>query len=136
MAKILKEPRKTRKEAKPKFTKKTRLMDMVSKEYHGELKVMIDELRRMTTLEDSEEWWQVKKLIFIHPKSMANYEPIADFIIKTTRNGSDGLKCSQRTFFRYITSNEHSNLNVKWDSAKSLVYNMISFKINNKNGIF
>ena len=113
-----------------KFTPQTRLMDLVHVKYHRELKDMIDELRRFTTLKDDEEWWQVKKLHFICPSSMNNYFPIAKFILLTTRNGNKGLKCSQRTFFRYLTDSNHSNLNAKCESVKSLIYNMISLNSN------
>ncbi len=113
-----------------KFTPQTRLMDLVHVKYHRELKDMIDELRRFTTLKDDEEWWQVKKLHFICPSSTNNYFPIAKFILLTTRNGNKGLKCSQRTFFRYLTDSNHSNLNAKCESVKSLIYNMISLNSN------
>ena len=117
------------------ITPQTRLMDLVNKKYHSELKVMIDELRRITTLEDEVAWWQVKKLIFIRPKSMRNYEPIAKFIMRTTRDGNKGLNCSANTFIRYITSVDHSNLNAKPESVKALIYSMIRFFEASKNGI-
>ena len=120
---------------KTNITPQTRLMDLVNKKYHSELKVMIDELRRITTLEDEVTWWQVKKLIFIRPKSMRNYEPIAKFIMQTTRDGNKGLKCSANTFIWYITSVDHSNLNAKQESVKTLIYSMIRFFRTNKNGI-
>lgn len=120
---------------KSDITPQTRLMDLVSKKYHGNLKVMIDELRRITKLEDDTAWWQVKRLVFIHPESMRNYEPIAKFIMQVTQDGNKGLNCSVITFIRYITSVDHSNLNVKWESAKALIYNMIRYMKTNKNGI-
>jgi hypothetical protein len=110
-------------------------MDLVNKKYHGNLKVMIDELRRITNLEDVTAWWQVKKLVFIHPKSMRNYEPIAKFIMQVTQDGNKGLNCSIRTFIWYLTSAEHSNLSIKQESAKALIYNMIRYMDINKNGI-
>ena len=113
-----------------KFTPQTRLMDLVHVKYHRELKEMIDELRRLTTLKNDEEWWQVKKLHFTRPSSMNNYIPIAKFIMQATRDGNHGLKCSQSTFFRYLTDSNHSNLNAKWKSAKSLIYSMISLNAN------
>lgn len=96
---------------------------------------MIDKLRRITTLEDDVTWWQVKKLIFIRPKSMRNYEPIAKFIMQTAQDGNKGLNCSVNTFIRYLTSVDHSNLNVKPETAKVLIYSMIRFFRTNKNGI-
>lgn len=105
-------------------------MDLVKTKFHRELKVMIAELRRITTLKDDTAWWQVKKLQFTRPKSMSNYEPIALFIMQVTQDGVEGLNCSITTFIWYITSQDHSNLNMKYKSAKALIYSMISFNGN------
>ena len=129
------------KDKKYKYTKKnimpqTRLMDLVKTKFHSQLKVMIDELRRNTTLKKDIPWWQVKMLHFTRPKSMSNYDPIARFIMQATQDGVDGLNCSITTFIWYITAKEHSNLNMKYKSAKSLIYNMIKFYKETENGIF
>lgn len=92
---------------------------------------MIDELRKSTIIDDGTEWWRVKRLDFIEPRTTNNYIPIAKFIkfIKNeTNSGKKVLKCSERTFFYYITSQEHSNLKTKFESLKSLVYNMIYYE--------
>ena len=130
MAKI-----KKYKYTKQNITPQTRLMDLVNTKFHSELKVMIAELRRITTLEDDTAWWQVKYLQFKRPKSMSNYEPIAWFIMQITQEGDEGLNCSITTFIWYITSKEHSNLNMKYKSAKALIYSMIRFLETSKNGI-
>ena len=109
------------------ITPKTRLGDLVCKKYHPQLKQMINELCRLTTLTGQIDWWRVKKLEFINPHYQPNYVPIAKFIWETTRNGNKGLKCSVNTFFRYITSNEHSNLKIKWGSAKTLTFSRIQY---------
>lgn len=129
-----------KKNKKYKYTKKnitpqTRLMDLVKTKFHSQLKVMIDELRRITTLKDDIPWWQVKMLQFKRPKSMSNYDPIARFIMLVTQDGDEGLNCSITTFIWYITSKEHSNLNMKYKSAKSLIYSMIKFYEEKENGI-
>lgn len=121
---------------KSNITPQTRLMDLVDKKNHSKLKVMIDELRRITTLKDETAWWKVKKLTFIHPKSMSNYEPIAKFIMQTTQEGNNGLNCSVRTFIWYLTSVDHSNLEMNEESAKTLIYSMIRYLETSKNGIF
>jgi len=121
---------------KQNITPQTRLMDLVKTKFHGQLKVMIDELRRITTIKDETEWWQVKTLHFTRPKSMSNYDPIARFIMQTTQEGNEGLNCSITTFIWYITTQEHSNLNMKYKSAKSLIYNIIHYYEINENGIF
>ena len=121
---------------KSNITPQTRLKDLVNRKYHSKLKVLIDELREITTLKDDTEWWKVKKLTFNHPKSMSNYVPIAKFIMQIAQEGNNGLNCSIRTLIWYLTSKDHSNLNMKQESAKSLIYSMINFLETNKNGIF
>lgn len=109
------------------ITPQTRLMDLVNKKYHSQLAAMIYELRRITTLEDDTVWWKVNKLTFTHPKSMSNFNPIAKFIMHTTREGNNGLNCSVRTFIWYLTAKDHSNLKIKSESAKALIYSMIKY---------
>ena len=121
--------------SKSDITPQTRLMDLVNKKYHKNLEAMINELRRITTLKDDTEWWRVKRLTFNRPKSMSNYEPIARFIMQTTRAGNNGLNCSVRTFIWYLTSPKHSNLSIKQESAKALIYSMIRYLEGEKNGI-
>ena len=121
---------------KSNITPQTRLMDLVNKKYHSKLKAMIDELRQVATLTDDTAWWKVKKVNFIHPKSMRNYEPIAKFIMQITQEGNNGLNCSVRTFIWYLTSIDHSNLNMTQESAKALIYSIIKYLKKSKNGIF
>lgn len=118
---------------KSNITPHTRLVDLVKKKYHKELKTLISKL---PTLKDDTVWWKVKKLTFTHPKSMKNYIPIADFIKRTTRDGHDGLNCSIMTFIWYLTNIDHSNLNIKPESAKALIYNMIEYLKESENSIF
>ena len=110
------------------ITPQTRLIDLVEKKYHPQLKQMIEELRAFTTLDGQTEWWRVNKLEFKQKHYQPNYLPIARFIWATTRNGNKGLKCSINTFFRYLTSSGHSNLNLKWNSAKTLIFSRIEYE--------
>ncbi len=121
---------------KSNITPQTRLMDLVNKKYHSKLKAMIDELRQVATLTDDTAWWKVKKVNFTHPKSMRNYEAIAKFIMQITQEGNNGLNCSVRTFIWYLTSIDHSNLNMTQESAKALIYSIIKYLKKSKNGIF
>ena len=109
------------------LTSKTRLIDLVSKDCHPQLKQMIEELKPLTTLTDQTEWWRVSRLEFVNPHTQLNYGPIAKFISKVKSKDGYGLKCSLNTFFHYIVSCEHSNLNTKWDSTKTLVFNWIRY---------
>ena len=112
---------------KSNITAKTRLSDLVEKKYHPQLRAMIKELTRLTTLTEETEWWRVRMLEFINPRTQLNYEPIANFIRDVGRKDQEGLKCSIDTFFRYITSSEHSNLIAKWKSVKTLTYSRLRY---------
>ena len=119
---------KIKKYTKTTLTPQTRLSDLVSKKYHHQLKLMIDELRNLTTIRDDTEWWRVKRLDFTRLRSSDNYRPIAKFIKYERQRRDKVLNCSKDVFFYYISSSEHSNLNINWKYLKSLVYNMIAYK--------
>lgn len=88
---------------------------------------MIKELTRLTTLTEDTEWWRVRMLEFINPRTQINYVPIADFIKAVCSKEQKGLKCSIDTFFRYIASSDHSNLIAKWKSVKTLTYSRLKY---------
>ncbi len=108
------------------ITPQTRLSDLVNKKHHHLVKQMINELRSITTIDDDTEWWRVKRLDFKKLSKTNNYTPIARFIRLVGESKDKALKCSNDTFFYYISSPEHSNLNIKWKYLKSLVYRMIA----------
>lgn len=108
------------------ITPQTRLSDLVNKKHHRLVKQMISELRRITTIDDDTEWWRVKRLDFVRLRTTENYKPIAKFIRLVGESKHRALKCSNDTFFYYISSPEHSNLNIKCEYLKSLVYRMIA----------
>ena len=114
------------------ITPKTRLSDLVVKKYHPQLRQMIDELSRLANFNGETEWWRVRKIDFINPRTQLNYAPLASFISKAAGKDCYGLKCSIDTFFRYITSSEHSNLSAKWKSVKVLTYSWIRYENENK----
>ena len=111
------------------ITPKTRLSDLVTQQYHPQLKLMIRELCLLTSLTDKTEWWRVRRLEFTNPRTQRNYVPIAKFVRGIKDGDEYGLKCSLNTFLRYITSPEHSNLNAKWNSVKTLVLSRIRYEM-------
>ena len=113
---------------KTNITSKTRLSDLVEKKYHPQLQQMMEELRKLADFNGESEWWRVRYLIFVNPRTQLNYVPLANFISKLAYNNQEGLKCSIDTFFRYIASSEHSNLNAKWKSVKTMVYSYIRYE--------
>ena len=114
------------------LTPQTRLSDLVTKKYHPQLKEMILELRRLTTLDDQTEWWRVRELHFLIPKTQQNYVPIAKFLWQIKHCNEQALKCSLNTFFYYLASSEHSNLKVKWQSLKTLTFSRMHYESENK----
>lgn len=115
------------------ITPRTRLSDLVTKEYHPQLKQMIEELKYLTVLTEQTEWWRVNELEFINPRTQRNYVPIAKFIGSVARNGHYGLKCSQNTFYRYLADKHHSNLIAKWNCIKTLVISRLHYEEEQKN---
>lgn len=115
------------------ITPRTRLSDLVTKEYHPQLKQMIKELSQLTTLTDQTEWWRVRELEFLNPRTQRNYVPIVKFIGSVVRNGHYGLKCSQNTFYHYLADRNHSNLTAKWNCVKTLVISRLHYEEEQKN---
>ena len=115
------------------ITPRTRLSDLVTKEYHPQLKQMIKELSQLTTLTDQTEWWRVRELEFLNPRTQRNYVPIVKFIGSVVRNGHYGLKCSQNTFYHYLADRNHSNLTAKWNCVKTLVISRLRYKEEQEN---
>ena len=114
------------------ITPQTRLIDLVEKKYHTHLRKMISELCLIAKFDGETEWWRVRKIVFNNPRTQLNYAPLATFINKVANKNCYGLKCSIDTFFRYITSSNHSNLSAKWKSVKTLTYSILRYRIDNE----
>jgi hypothetical protein len=103
------------------FTEKTRLFDLVKASYHPELAQWLDDIRPYLTDSEQPNWKKVTRLDFKYPRSKVL---IAQCIARLLKEiGNDGLKCKKSVFFRYLTSSEHSNINIPEDYLKTLVNN-------------
>jgi len=127
MNKKIKKQRKTAKQSKKEFTAKTRVYDLVKREYHSELKKLSQDIRPYIRNPDAIDWkhltyfefneWAIKKPMFV--------SIIACFLLRIGKG--NGLKCRMSVFIRYLASNEHSNFNLKYRSLNTLIYRMFEY---------
>lgn len=118
--------RKKRREAKPKFSKKTRLFDLVRREHHGALKSFVCQIS--VCLKDCEaaDWKNLAMLnvdFAICRKSDLIFR-LAEFLFSIGK--SEGLKCSLRGFCQYLSKSEHSNLGLTEGSLTQII-RMLSY---------
>lgn len=105
------------------FTEKTRLFDLVKASYHPTMAQWLNVIRPY--LDDGElpDWKKATRLDFNCRKERIAW-CIALLLIVI---GDDGLKCKKSIFFRYMTSKEHSNIQINEGHLKTLVYNQIRY---------
>lgn len=127
MAKSSKHQFKKRKQAKPKFTSKTRLFDLVRKEHHGELKKFVCEVSGYLEGCDPANWKNLARFNVDYGKCRKS-----DFIMMLAKflftiDKSEGLKCSLRVFCQYLSKTEHSNFGLKQGSIKTQIIRMLNY---------
>lgn len=118
---------KSQKKNKPEFTAKTRVCDFVKKEFHEELKCLIDAINPYIRDGDKLDWKHFRcfNVIGNSRKKKEQILKIAEFLI--TIGKGDGLKCKMSVFLRYLASNEHSNFGLKYSSLNTLIYRMFAY---------
>lgn len=126
MAKNTKQ-RKDRKRTKQEFTFKTRVYDLVKREYHDELKHLSDDIKPYVKNVDAIDWKHLRCFEFDKQKIR---KPdflliIARFLLKIGKG--NGLKCRMAIFIRYLASNEHSNFELKSESLNTLIYRLFEY---------
>jgi hypothetical protein len=127
MTKNKKKQRRTVKQSKKEFTAKTRVYDLVKREYHDELKKLSQDIRPYVRNPDDIDWKHLKCFEF-NDKLISK----AEFVLIIVRfllaiNKGEGMKCKMSVFIRYLTSNEHSNFNIKYRSLNTLIYRMFEY---------
>jgi len=127
MAKEKKQQFKKRKQAKPKFTGKTRLFDLVRKEHHGKLKEFVYDISAYLEGCDPADWKNLSRLNVDYAKCRKSdiIYKLAEFLF--TINKREGLKCSLRVFCQYLSKSEHSNFSLKQDSIKTQIIRMLNY---------
>ena len=125
--KRIKKQRRTAKQSKQEFTAKTRVYDFVKREFHEELKCLIDAINPYIRDGDNLDW---KHFRCFNAKGDSRKKKelileIAKFLIAIGKG--EGLKVKMSVFVRYLASNEHSNFSLKYRSLNTLIYRMFSY---------
>jgi hypothetical protein len=125
-----KKQRRTAKQSKQEFTAKTRVYDLLKREFHGELKKLIVDIRPYIRDGDTIDWKHLRYFDFNFDKKQRRGKPecvlvIARFILAIGKG--NGLKCKMSVFLRYLAANEHSNLGLKYRSLNTLIYRMFAY---------
>lgn len=125
--KRIKKQRRTAKQSKQEFTAKTRVYDFVKKEFHEELKCLIEAINPYIRDDDNLDW---KHFRCFNAKGDSRKKKelileIAKFLIAIGKG--EGLKGKMSVFVRYLASNEHSNFSLKYRSLNTLIYRMFSY---------
>ena len=127
MTRKTKKQRRTAKQSKKEFTAKTRVYDMVKREYHDELKKLSQDICPYIRNPDDIDWKHLKYFEF-NDKLISKAEfvlIIARFLLRIGKG--NGLKCRMSVFIRFLASNEHSNFNIKYRSLNTLIYRMFEY---------
>ena len=119
--------RRTAKQSKAEFTSKTRVYDLLKKEFHDELKHLIGDIKPYVKNADAIDWKHLKYFEFDEKKiSKTEFILIIARFLLAIRKGN-GLKRKMSVFIRYLASNEDSNFGLKYRSLNTLVYRMFSY---------
>ena len=126
---------RTAKQSKQEFTAKTRVYDLLKKEFHGELRVLIDNIRPYIRDGDSIDWKHLRYFDYdVETISKREFVfKIAEFLHAIGKG--DGLKCKMSVFIRYLASNEHSNFGLKYRSLNTQIYRMLEYLEGKEKGV-
>jgi hypothetical protein len=124
--------RKSKKAAKPEFTAKTRVYDLVKAEFHDELKNLVDDIREFVKDGETIDWKHLNYFNVVHEprKKTELIQVIAQFLL--TIGKGTGMKCKMSVFVRYLASNEHSNFCLKPGPLNTLIYRMFAYLEDNE----
>ena len=127
MTKNKKKQRRTVKQSKKEFTAKTRVYDLVKREYHDELKELSQKIRPFVRNVEDIDWKHLKYFEFDEDLiSKTEFVLIIVRFLLRIERGS-GMKCKMSVFIRYLASNEHSDFNLKYRSLNTLIYRMLEY---------
>lgn len=133
--KRIKQQRRTAKQSKKEFTAKTRVYDLLKKEFHGELRVLMDNVRPYIRDGDAIDWKHLRYFDYdVETISKREFVfKIAEFLHAIGKG--DGLKCKMSVFIRYLASNEHSNFGLKYRSLNTQIYRMLEYLEGKEKGV-
>lgn len=108
------------------FTESTKLIELVDKKHYGDVVKLIEQLKPYL-IDEGRSPFFLTGLLFDLEKVKGQRQfiimELASFLKKLKE--TNGLKCSQNVFFRYLSSPEHCNLAISWQSLKVLVLEAI-----------
>jgi len=108
------------------FTESTRLIELVDKKHYGDVVNLIEQLKPYL-IDEGKGPFFLTGLFFDLEKVKGQRQFIIvelAFFLKKLKE-TNGLKCSQNVFFRYLSSPEHCNLAISWKSLKVLILGAI-----------
>ena len=126
---------RTAKQSKSEFTPKTRVYDLLKKEFHGELRVLIDNIRPYIRDGDAIDWKHLRYFDYdVETISKREFVfKIAEFLHAIGKG--NGLKCKMSVFIRFLASNEHSNFGLKYRSLNTQIYRMLEYLEGKEKGV-
>ena len=126
---------RTAKQSKQEFTAKTRVYDLLKKKFHGELRVLIDNIRPYIRDGDSIDWKHLRYFDYdVETISKREFVfKIAEFLHAIGKG--NGLKCKMSVFIRFLASNEHSNFGLKYRSLNTQIYRMLEYLEGKEKGV-
>lgn len=109
------------------FTTKTRVYDLIKKEFHNELKCLSGDINPYVKDASTIDWKHLRYFEYDEDKSRKEefILRIARFLLKIGKG--NGLKCRMSVFIRYLASNEHSNFGLKYRSLNTLIYRLFDY---------
>ena len=108
------------------FTESTKLIELVDKKHYGNV-VNLIELLKPYLIDEGQGPFLLTGLFFDLEKVKGQRQFIIvelAFFLKKLKE-TNGLKCSQNVFFRYLSSPEPCNLAISWKSLKVLILEAI-----------
>lgn len=124
---------KALKKSNKEFTSKTRLFDLVRKEHHSDLQLLVRVLRPWLIEGMDVDWKNLRRLEVDYSKISKDYFFLVITNFLNRIGGGDGLNRNMETFIRYLASTEHSNFGYKESSLKSKIYSMLRYHKDRQN---
>ena len=108
------------------FNESTKLIELVDKKHYGDVVILIEQLKPYL-IDEGKGPFFLTGLYFdlekVKGQRLFIMVELALFLKKLKE--TNGLKCSQNVFFRYLSSPEHCNLAISWKSLKVLILGAI-----------
>ena len=137
---------KERKYQKNEFPKRKRLIDLVKKERHSDLQLLVTNLRPWLIDGENADWKKIRRIDidYLKIKHSRRCEDkkkitkdelikiISEFLISIDRG--KGLDVSLEAFIRYLASSKHSNIGWKVNSLTTKIHRQLAYLESKKKG--